>query len=106
VDRIPERVEDGRNLKRNVRRVTPDVRHRKYDVFGERARAIYAHSLRMGTQMTSARETIAAAAADDMTFSADTVADLKVCNVRTDFHDLTYKLMSYNQRDRNSLLRP
>ena len=79
--RIAEGIEDGRNFMVDAGVMPPDICHRQRDQFGKRAGPIHAHALRICTEMTPACETIAAAPADQMPFTADDIAGEKVVHV-------------------------
>src|ERR1700677_2268929 len=56
--------------------------------------------------MPPPRQTVSAAAAHYVAFTAHAVADLKVADVRTRLDNLAYKLMPDHQRDGDRLPRP
>src|SRR6185437_7880184 len=60
----------------------------------------------MRAEMPASRQTIAAAAADHMAFSAYNFARMKVVDVRSHRHNLADKLMTDDERHGNGGLRP
>src|SRR5579885_1471550 len=103
---ISQRIKDRCHLQRNLRSVPPDVCHRQHNVFGESASTVYAYARCVCTKMTAARKAIATSPANHMAFAADPVTHMKVRDIGADFHDLTYKLMTDDERHGNGLLRP
>ncbi len=81
VDGVAEGIEDGCDLVRDAWAMLPDVRHRKDDVLGECAVAVYAYAEGVGAEMAPSREAVTAASADDMAFSTDELTDVDVGDV-------------------------
>ena len=106
VNGIAERIEDRRHFQIDIRVVPPDVRHRQHDEFREGTGAIHSHAHRVRAKMPPPGETVAAAPANHVAFSADDVPRLKVVHIRADFRDLSDELVANNQRHRNRRLRP
>jgi hypothetical protein len=94
-----------RRYRRESRIVMPDVGHRQHDVLGERARAVDADAERLGAQVAPAGQTVAAAAAHQVSFAADDVAGEKVSHVgrRRRFPD---ELVPDHHRHGDGLARP
>src|SRR5258708_26658337 len=88
VNRISEMIEDRSDLTRDGARVLPYVHHRQDNVFGERARAVHSHALRVRAQVTPSGETIAATPAYNVPLTTDKVAGVKICHVGSDFDNL------------------
>lgn len=103
---ISERIEDTSNFDVYARIVMPDIRHGKADVLGEASRTIHADAAGMGTQVTPARETVAAPSANYVTFSADKLARKEVRHIRSDCRDFANKLMADHHGNRDSFARP
>ena len=70
VDRVAERVEDRGDLRVDAGPVVPDVGHRQDHVLGERAVAADAETDRLGAQVASPGQAVAAASAHDVALAA------------------------------------
>ena len=86
--------------------MVPDVGHRQREIFGERPGPIHADALRVLAEMPAAGQAISAAAADDVPFAADDVAEVEILDVGADRDDPADELMPDDQRHGNRLLRP
>ena len=84
----------------------PDIGHRDREKLRERALTIDSYSLGVGAKMTPARETIAAMAADNVTFAGDEITWRKTFHARAHTLDHADKLMPHDHRHRDGLLRP
>ena len=84
----------------------PYIRHRQRDVFGESARPVHTHALRIRAQMPASGEAVPALSANDVAFAAHDVAGRKTADIRPDFNDLTDKLVPDDQPNRYRLSRP
>ena len=104
--RVPKRIENSGDLKRNMMIVTPYVRHGKRNVLGKCSRAVHADALGMSAQMSPACQTVAAAAADHVAFSADDLSRMEIADVRANSYDLAHELMSDDKRYGDSRSRP
>src|SRR5256885_2656098 len=78
VRRVAKRIENGSDIAVNTIRVNPDIRHGKRQIFRECARTIDTDAHGIRAEMTAARETISAVAANDMAFAADNLTGKKV----------------------------
>src|SRR5207247_5318017 len=87
VDRIAERIEDGRDLGVDVVGVLPRVGHGDRDQLGERARPLYAYALGVRAEVAPSRQTVSASAADHVPFAAHAIAREEVVHVRADRDD-------------------
>jgi hypothetical protein len=67
---------------------------------------MHADAERVAAEMPSARATVAAFAADDMTFARDPLADMVLGDRRADLSNLADELVADYHRHRNGLLRP
>jgi hypothetical protein len=106
VNGVAERVENRRDFEIDAGIVLPDISHRERNVFGEAAVGIDSDAFRIGTSVTTSSHTIPAATANQMTFAADYVADLKIIDVSPDFNDFAHKFVPQNGRNFYRLLRP
>src|SRR5690242_11153709 len=106
VDRIAEGIKDGGDLAVDAGVVTPDVGHRKRDVFGECSGTVDAHTFCMRTEMTPPSQTVPASATDHVPFSADDLAGMKINYVRADSDDFADKLVANCHRNRDRGARP
>src|SRR5579884_3152606 len=104
--RITERVEDGCDFPVDGRIMPPDVAHRQGDVLGECAWPVNAYALRVSAKMAPARQAIAAAAANDVTFTADNFAGMKIVDVRANFCNFADKLVADGHRHGDRVPRP
>ena len=84
----------------------PDIRHGHADVLGEGPGAVHPDADGVLAKMTAAREAVAAAPADNVTFRADDLSRVKIIHVRAGSHHFTDKFMPHNHRHRDRLLRP
>ena len=103
---VAQRIEDRRDVAIDGRVVVPDIGHWQRDVLGKRAGPIDSDTDGMGTQMASSRQAVSAAATDNMSFSADDLACVKVRHVCSDFDHLADKFVSDHHRHGNGLLSP
>lgn len=94
VDGVAERVEDSGNLMLDAGGVLPDVGHGKNDEFREGSIAINTYAEGVGAEMATTGEAVAAAAADDVAFPTDELADGKIGDVGAEFDDLADKLVA------------
>ena len=106
VHRIAKRIEDGSRIAVDARIVTPHVRHRQCNQFGETPRPVHAHTRCIRAQMPHACHPVAASPAYDVPFSGNQFTRLEIVDVGTGFNDLSHKLMPNGHRDGNRLLRP
>ena len=106
MDRVAERIEDGRNLPIDSGIMTPDVAHRERDVFGESSGTVHAHTSSVSTEMTPACQTISTAAADYVSFATDNFAGVKVVHIGSDRDDFADELVPNRHGNRNSRARP
>lgn len=106
MDRISEGIEDGGDFPIDAGTMPPDICHRQGDQFGKRSWPIHAHAKRVGAEMASSSQAIAAASADHVTLAADDVAAKEVADVRADFNDLADKLVADGHRYGYRLLCP
>ena len=106
VDSIAERIEDRCRVAIHAGVVPPDIRHWQNDEFRETARPVDTDSGRVGTEVPASSHTVAASPADNMPFSGNEFAGMKVIHIRADCDDLPDKLMTNDQRNGNRLLRP
>jgi hypothetical protein len=104
--RIPKGIEDGRDFERHGGIMPPDVAHGKHEVFGESARPIDSHPLRVSAKVAAPRQAVATSSADHVALPADQFADVEVGNVGPDFDHLADELVPDHQRDRNGGLGP
>ena len=104
--RISEGIENRGDLARDGARVLPHVHHRQDHVFGERARAVHSHALRVRAQVTPPGQAIAAAPANHVPFPADEIAGVQVRDVRADFDDLSAEFVPDDERHVNRGARP
>ena len=77
---------------------------RQRQILGERAGAIDADALGVLAEMPPAGQAVAAAAADDVPFAADDLAEVKILHVGADLDDLADELVADDHRhgDRSS----
>jgi hypothetical protein len=75
MNRVPERIEDRRDVAIDPVRVMPDVRRRQRHELGKRARSLHSKSARVRAQMAPSRHAVTAAAADDVPLAADDLPD-------------------------------
>ena len=94
VNGIAERIEDRGGVAVHARIVPPDIRHRQSDEFCETSRPVHADARRVRTKMPSSGHAVAASAADDVSFTGDQFAGMKVIDIGSDFNDLAHKLMA------------
>src|SRR5215472_5694830 len=106
MDRVAEWIKYRCDLAVDLRVVLPDVGHRQNDVLGKSARPVYAHALRMGTQVATSGEAVPAASANHVPLAADQFSAMKIGDVRSDFDDLADKFVPNDERDLYSFLRP
>ena len=106
MNRIPERVVDGGYVEIDVLFVTPDVRHGKSDVVGERSRPCHANPHGVRAQMAATCQTVAAPAADHMSLAGDNVADVEIIHIRSGVDNLADKFVANHKRHRDGPLRP
>ena len=106
VRRVSERIETGEIVGGNPRIAVPDVRDRNAEVFGERALAVDADPACRVAEMAASGKAVAAAAADDVSLSADQFADLHVVHVASERRDTPDELVSNHHRRMDRLLRP
>src|SRR5947209_18916072 len=91
MNRIPERIENRRNIEVDRMRMTPDIRHRQHDVFRESSGTIHADAERVRAQMTTPGETIAAPSPNHLAFTADDVGGMKIVDVRSGLDGLAHQ---------------
>jgi hypothetical protein len=91
---VAEGIEDGGDLARDAGAVDPDVGHGKDDELGKGAVTVDADSEGVGAEMAATGEAVATAAADDVAFAADELADGDVGNVGAYSDDLAYELVA------------
>ncbi len=84
----------------------PDVGDRDHQVFGKSAGAVDADAAGGVAQMPSARQTVPAAAADQMPFAADQFAEFHVVDVAADGGDMADEFVPDHHRGFDGLLRP
>src|ERR1035437_7386425 len=106
MDRISERIEDSRDLEIDVILMTPNVRHRQSDVFGEAAICINADPARVRTKVPAPGHTVTAPAAYEVPFTADEITDVKIIDIRSDTNDLTDEFMTDRRGHLDGRLRP
>ena len=106
MNRIAERIEDGRGITIHLRVVPPNVGHGKGDQFRKTSRTINTHPGRMRTEVPPAGHTVTTPAANDMPLSGHDIAGYKVVNVRPDRNDFTNELVADGHGNGNCPLRP
>ncbi len=106
VDRVPERVEDRGHVLVDPRPVVPDVGHRQDHVLGEGAVASDAQADRVGAQVASTGEAMAAAAAHHVALAADEVARGETGDVAARLDDLADELVADDERRLDGPLGP
>jgi hypothetical protein len=99
-------IEEGGDLRGDLRRDQPQVLRGHADVFGEGAVAVDADAAGMGAEMAAAGAAVAALAAGEVAFGRDTVADLVVVDARTHFDDAADELVADDKAGRDRALGP
>src|SRR5262245_30966118 len=84
----------------------PDIRHRQRNVFRKRARSIYSDATGVGAKVPPSGETIAAATADYMAFTADDFTGEKVAHIAAYLEDFSHELVPNHHWDGDGFLRP
>jgi len=103
---IAERIENSGDFPIDGWFVAPDVTHRQSDIFGKGTGAIHADALGMRTEVTPARQAIAAASTHDVPFAADDFVGVKIVYVGTNFDNLADEFVADGHRHRNGGARP
>ncbi len=106
VNRITERIKDGGDVAIDTVMVMPDIGHGQCDIFSEGTRTIDADTLSFGAEVSATGETVAAASADHVAFTADNVAGMEVRHVGSDFDDFTDKFVSDDHGNGDGALSP
>ena len=103
---VAEGVEDGGDFRRDAGGVVPDVRHGQHDEFRKRAVAINAYAQRVGAEVATAGEAVAAASADNVALTGNELAGLAIEDVRADVDDLADELVANGEADGDRLPGP
>src|SRR5262249_54937115 len=103
---IAQWIKTGKHVQRNARIGMPDVRLWDGQEFRKRALAIHSDAFRVGAKMASARKTIAAMAAHDMTFTRNKITRRETLHSIPDALDNADVFVPDYHRYRDSLLRP
>ena len=104
--RVAERVEDRRQVIRDIVGDFKGVKGRDHQILGKAARAVDAHADGVAAQVGTARAAVTAVAAGDMPFAGDAVANLKAAHFLTNPHHFADVFVTDHHRHRNGLLRP
>src|SRR5690606_8402886 len=99
-------IEKGGNLGSNLVGDRPQVGRGHSDVFGECSGAIDADADGMRTQVLFAGATIAADAADDVTFRRNALADFVAAHAGADLHDATDEFVADHEARLDRALGP
>src|SRR5262245_48625567 len=103
---VSEWIENCRRVAIDFRIVTPDVRHRERNQFGEAAGTIDTDSRRVRTEVTSSSHAVTATSTDHVAFSGDELAGMKVVDISSYGNDLADEFMPDHQRNRDCFLCP
>ena len=103
---IAKRIEDGRDVEVDIRRMPPGVRGRQRDVLSERSRIVDAHPLRVGALDAPPGHAVAATATHEMALTAHEIARVQLPHVGAGFHDFANELMAGDERHGHVRLRP
>jgi hypothetical protein len=106
MNRIAKRIKYRGYVEINALVVFPDIRERDRHKLGETTIRVYAVTKRIRTFVTTASETIATTAADQVPFNTDYVTNVEVIDVRTDLDDLAYEFMAQDRRNLYRALSP
>jgi hypothetical protein len=98
VHRVPERIEDRRDLLVDPGPVVPDVRDRQHDLLREGAVAVDAEADRVRAEVVAARPAVPAAPADDVALAADESPGWRVADVAADLEHLADELVADDER--------
>src|SRR5215472_3949632 len=86
--------------------MSPNVGHGEHDIFGKGAWTIHPHSLGVGTEMTAAGHTVAAAATGHVPFAADQFTRMKIGDVGAYRNHFAHELVADDHWNRYGSLRP
>src|SRR5690349_22997554 len=103
---IAKGIEDGRDVKVDVRGVPPGARGRQRDVLGKRSRIVDAHPLRVCALDAPSGHAVAATATHEMALTAHEIARAQFPHVGPGFHDFANELMAGDERHRYVRLSP
>jgi hypothetical protein len=106
VHRVAEGIEDRPDFIGNVLGDRHHVVLRDREVFGEGAGTLHAHSERVSAQVSAARPTVAAVAADDMALARDPLAQPVLGHRAPEIGDLAHELVADHHRNRHRSARP
>ena len=103
---VTERIKNRCNVAINCAVMMPHVGHRQSDVFGKSSWSIHADPLRLCAKVTSARQTVPTATADNVTLAADHFAGMKIDDIRSHGDHFADKFMPDDHGHGDSFLRP
>src|SRR5262245_38279025 len=95
---IAKGIEEGGDLRRNLRRDQPEVSGGDDHILGKRAVLVDANAFGMGAEMAPAGPAVAADAAGDMALSRDTVAHLVALDAGAERRDIADEFMADDER--------
>ena len=83
---VAKRIENRRQIVRDIVGDFKGVKRRDHQIFGKTARTVDADARRIAAQMRTPGAAVTAVAAGDMPFAGNAVAQLKAANLLTDTH--------------------
>src|SRR5688500_10749423 len=106
MDRVAQRVKDGRDVFIDARTMMPHVGHWQCEILGERPRPVYADAAGVRTEMPPTSKTVSTTPADHVTFAAPNLPREEVIYIAADFDDFAHELVSNHHGNGNGPLRP
>src|SRR6266851_4085100 len=106
MNRVAERIEDGRHVPIDPVSMVPDVGHRHRDIFRKCSGPVDPDTQRVFAEMPAARQAVAATSAHYVTLRADRLTREEILHIRANLGNFAYEFMTDDHRGRDGLLGP